>query len=52
MAEESQNEGRRGHHRLLLVTAATLIDGTRQPECSTALYDQRQHRIAPPLHCS
>ena len=50
MAEESQNEGRRGHHSLLLVSAATRIDATRQPECSTALYDQRQHRIAPPLH--
>ena len=50
MAEESQNEGRRGHHSLLLVSAATRIDATRQPECSAALYDQRQHRIAPPLH--
>ena len=52
MAEESQNEGRRGHHSLLLVSAATRIDGTRQPECSAALYDQRQHRTAPLLHSS
>ena len=28
------------------------IDSTRQPECSAALYDQRQHRIAPPHHSS
>ena len=50
MAEESQNEGRRGHHSLLLVSTATRIDATRQPECSIALYDQRQHRTAPLLH--
>ena len=52
MAEESQNEGRRRHHSLILVPSATQIDATRQPECSAALYDQRQHHIAPPLHSS
>ena len=50
MAEESPNEGRRGHHSLLLVSAATHIDATRQPECSATLYDHQQHRTAPLLH--